>query len=161
MRTPSSIVGNMTSCRLPPRVGAVQPPWCLSILIPSPSSLIGSRPLTNFPLFFSFFLFYYFFFLGCPWSSRLIVWMGFSVGLGWVGSAFFLFLAKFLQVRFFFLFQNCYFFFLILFSRVPNFYLKKNIARFLFWVLACSQKCERILFLFFYTSISPFIAEFG
>ncbi len=84
MRTPSSIVGNMTSCSLPPRVGAVQPPWCLSILIPSPSSLIGSCPLTNFPLFFSFFLFYYFFW-GCPWSSRLIVWMGFSVGLGWVG----------------------------------------------------------------------------
>jgi len=109
MRTPSSIVGNMTSCSLPPRVGAVQPPWCLSILIPSPSSFIGSRPLTNSPLFFSFlfFLFYYLF-LGSPWASRLIVWVGFSVGLGWVGlgQPFFLFLAKFSKLGFFSFFKN-------------------------------------------------------
>jgi hypothetical protein len=92
MRTPSSIVGNTTSCSLPPRVGAVQPPWCLSILIPSPSSFIGSRPLTNSPLFFSFLFFLFFLFifglsLGFPVNclGGLQCW----VGLGWVGSAFF------------------------------------------------------------------------
>jgi hypothetical protein len=105
MRTPSSIVGNMTSCSIPPRVCAVQPPWCLSILIPSPSSLIGSRPLTNFPLFFFFFLFF-----GLSLGFPVICLGGLQcwVGLGWVGSAFFLFLAKFSKLVSFF-FKIAYF----------------------------------------------------
>jgi hypothetical protein len=101
----------MTSCSLPPRVGAVQPPWCLSILIPSPSSFIGSRPLTNFPLFFSFFSFLLFIF-GLSRGFPVNCLAGRASVLGWVGSAFFSFwlnLASWLFL-FFFKMANFYLF---------------------------------------------------
>jgi hypothetical protein len=88
-----------------------------------------SRPLTNFPLFFSFFSFLLFIFglsRGFPvnWLGELQCW----VGLGWIGSAFFscwLNLASWLFFFFFFKMANFYTF-LIWFSRLPNFLVLKE-----------------------------------